>query len=69
MEISPDQKSFDFEAQKPEIVEVPVEADEDKECGMCGNLLASRISKSCTACADNPIKTNWLKNHPEETSH
>ena len=66
MEINSEQKAFDFEAEKPEIVEVPVEADDEKECGACGNLLASR--SICPQCSDNEIKSNWLMNNPEKTS-
>ena len=71
METSPDQKSFNFEdsgAKKLEIVEVPVEAPEDKECVACGNLLASE-SKGCSECAGNEIKQKWQREHEEETSH
>lgn len=68
MSIIPEQKAFDFEAGKPDIVEVPVEADEDKECGACGNLLASE-SKGCSQCGNDEIKLNWQSKHGKETLH
>ncbi len=58
MQNSPEQREFNFNEpviKKPEIVEVKVEADEDKECGACGNLLASR-SNGCRQCRNNEIK-------------
>ena len=68
MGISPEQEEFKFEPKKPDIVEVPVEADKDKECGACGNLLASE-SQGCPECAGNEIKQKWQREHGEETSH
>lgn len=71
MTMNQEQNEFNFgnaEEQKPKVVEVPVEADEDKECGACGNLLASG-SKGCSQCRDNEIKLRWQTEHKEETSH
>jgi|GEM_PF-5219294 len=66
MENSPEQREFNFEEpgiKKPEIVEVKVEADENKECGACGNLLAGR-SRGCAQCSSNGIKKKWQNEHP-----
>jgi len=71
MTINQEQNEFNFgkaEAGKPEIVEVPVEAPEDKECVACGNLLASE-SKGCSQCSDDEIKLRWQMKHKEEASH
>ncbi len=72
MTMNQEQNEFNFgntEAGKPEVVEVPVEADEDKECGACGNLLASE-SPGCSECIGNEIKQKWQREHKEEeTSH
>lgn len=72
MQNSPEQREFNFEEPKkpelPKIIEVKVEADEDKECGACGNLLAGR-SRGCTQCSGNEIKKKWQNENPQKTSH
>ncbi len=69
--MSPEQREFNFEEPKkpeaPKIVEVKVEADEEKECGACGNLLAGP-SEGCPSCRKNSIKLNWKKTN-EKISH